>query len=58
MVTPTNYVMSRGPCHFEDFRNIFLLNIVEDQQKSYHLNAGSQALCHVVNPTVVIAIRS
>ena len=29
-----------GPWHFGDFRNIFPLNIADDQKKSHHLRAG------------------
>ena len=56
--TPTNQVIAEGPGNFGDFRNIFLLNLGEDQKRSYHLNKGPLALCHTVNPTLVIALRS
>ena len=42
----------------EEFRNIFLPNIDEDQKKSNHQRAGPLALCHVVNPSLVIKLRS
>ena len=32
--------IARGPWHFGDFCNIFLLNVSEDQKKSYYLSAG------------------
>ena len=44
--------------HFGDFCNIFLANIGKDQKKSYHLSAKFLGLCHVVNPALVIALRS
>ena len=46
MVTLTKHVIFGPdlPCadslHFEDFCNIFLPNISEDQKKSYYLSAG------------------
>ena len=46
MVTPTYHVIAGliyialGPWHFEDFRNIFLPNIGEDQKKSCDFSAG------------------
>ena len=40
MATPTNHdycpsriYVARGPWHFEDIRNIFLPNIIEDQKQ-------------------------
>ena len=27
-------------------------------EKSYHLSAGTLALCHLVNPALVVALRS
>ena len=64
MVTPTNHVIPgpdlycAGPLVLGDYRNIFPPNIGEDQKKSYHMSAGLLALAHVVNPALVIAIRS
>ena len=58
MVTPTNHVIARGPWHFRDFRNIFQPNIGEDQKKSYYLSAGPLALGRMVNPVLVITLRS
>ena len=64
MVTPTNHVIAQAgftlsldPWHFGDFSNIFLPNIDEDQKKSY-MSAGPMALCHLLNPSLVIALRS
>ena len=47
------------PLALWDFRNIFLLNTDEDQKKkSYHLSLGLLALCHMLNSSLVIALRS
>ena len=58
MVTPTNRAIVWGPWHFGDFRNIFQPNVGEDQKKSYHLSVGPLALCHMVSPALVIALRT
>ena len=47
-----------GPLALWDFRNIFLENTGEDQNKSYRLSAGLLALFHMSNPSLVIALRS
>ena len=49
--------MRRPPALWE-FRNIFLPNTGEDQKKSCHLSAVPLALCHMVNPSLVITLRS
>ena len=46
-----------GPLVFGDFRNIFLPIIDEDQQKVLPSERGPLAL-HMVNPTLVVALRS
>ena len=62
-VTPTNHVIAGAgftlswTLAFWDFCNIFLPNIGEDQKKSY-MSAGSLALGHLLNPSLVIALRS
>ena len=62
IVTPTNYVIARTGFALSwtlalwDFRNIFLPNTGEDQKKSY-LSAGPPALCHLLNSSLVIALR-
>ena len=38
MLLPWPDLYCAEPRHFEDFRNIFLLNIGEDQKKSHHLS--------------------
>ena len=65
MIMLTNHVIDRArftlsgaPRHFGDFRKIFLPNIGEGQKKSYHLSATPLALCQMVNPPGVIALRS
>ena len=69
MLTPSNHDIAQAgfrlrgafgaePLAFWDFRNIFLPNIDEDHKKSYHLSAGPLAMCHLLNPAMVIALRS
>ena len=41
-----------------EFCNIFLPNTGEDQKNSYHLSARPFALSHVLNPFLVITLRS
>ena len=43
MLLPGPGYIAWGPWHFEDFCNIFLSSIGEDQKKSQHLSAGLQA---------------
>ena len=45
-----------GPLALWDFCNIFLPNKGEDQKKSY-MSAEPLALCHVLNPSLIIALR-
>ena len=40
MLLPGWIYFALGPWHFEDFRNIFLPNIGEDQKKSYDFSSG------------------
>ena len=40
MLLPGRIYFALGPWHFEDFRNIFLPNIGEDQKKSYDFSSG------------------
>ena len=49
-----------SPCHFGDFRNIFLPNIGEDQKKSFDLSASPLLVVRhiVVNPALVNVLRS
>ena len=42
MLLPGRTYIVLGPWHFEDFHNIFLPNIGEDQKTSYDLSAGPQ----------------
>ena len=47
MVAPTSHAIAEPDLHrawqFEDFCNIFLPSIAEDQKKSYDLSAGPLA---------------
>ena len=43
MLLPGRIYFALGPCHFGDFRNIFLPNIGEDQKKSYDFSSGPLA---------------
>ena len=47
-----------GPLALWRFWQNLLAKKGEDQKNSYHLSAGSLALCHRVNPVVVIALHS
>ena len=69
MVTPTSHHIARagfklhgasgvGPLAHWDFRNIFLPNTGMTKKISYDLSAGLLALCHLLNPALVIALRS
>ena len=57
MLLPGSDLHCVGPLALRDFRNIFLPNTGEDQKKS-HMSAGPLTLCHVLNPSLVIALRS
>ena len=39
MLLPGRIYLALGPWHFGDFRNIFLPNIGEDQNKSYDFSS-------------------
>ena len=43
MLLPGRIYIVLGPWHFEDFRNIFLPNIGEDQKKAYYFSSGPLA---------------
>ena len=64
MVTLINYVIPGPdlncavPWYFGDFRNIFLPNAGEDQKKVLPSERGALALCNMVNPALVILLRS
>ena len=58
MLFPGRIYIALGPWHFGDFRNIFLPDIGEDQIKVLPFERGAQALCHMVNSTLVIALCS
>ena len=46
------------PLALGKFCKIFVPNIDEGQKKSYHLSAGHLALCHEVNPALLLHLRS
>ena len=50
--------VARGLWYFGDFCNFFLPNISEDQEKVLQSERGAMALYHMVNPALVIALRS
>ena len=54
---PIRIFIAQSSWHFGDFRNIFMPNIGEGQNESYHLSTGPPALRHLVNPPLVIALR-
>ena len=58
LIGPSWIYIAQSPWHFGDFRKIFLPNIGEGQKNFYHLSTGPLALCHMVNPPRVIALRS
>ena len=64
MVTLTNHVIPGPDLHCArplvlwDFSNIFQLNIGKDQKKVLPSERGALTLCHMVNPALVIALRS
>ena len=63
MVTPANHVIARAGFTLRwapgtlGFCSIFLANTSEEQKNSY-VSAGPLAQCHVLNPSLVIALRS
>ena len=60
MLLPGRIYIALGPWHFGDFRNIFLPNIVEDQNNLTISDRGPKlALRHImVNPSLINAFRS
>ena len=58
MLFPGRIYFLREPWHYGDFCNIFLPNIGEDQNEVLPSKRGALALCHMVNPDLVIALRS
>ena len=63
MVTATNHVIAQAGFILSWARGTlgllqyFLPNAVEDQKKSY-MSLGPLTLCHLLNPSLVIALRS
>ena len=50
--------IAQGFWYFGDFRNIFLPNTDKDQKKFLSSERRSLVLCHMVNPALVISLRS
>ena len=58
MLLPDQIYNARDSWHFGDFRYIFLPSISESQKKVLPSDRGALALCHMVNPALVIPLRS
>ena len=58
MLFPGPFYIAKNRWHFEDYRNIFLPNTGENKIKVLPSERGALALCHMVNPAPVIALRS
>ena len=66
MAMLTNHVIARAistvhcaiPWQFGDFYDMFLPNIGNAKKKSFHLSTEPLALCLIVNPALVFALRS
>ena len=58
MLFPGQIYIARWLWYFGDFRNIFLPNIGEDHKKVLPYERWALALRHIVNPALVIALRS
>ena len=56
MLLPGRIYIALGPWHFGDFRKIFLPNI-EDKKKVSPSEREALALCHRINPALVVALR-
>ena len=58
MLLPGRIYIALGPWHFGDFRKIFLPNnIGEDEKKVSPFEREALALCHRINPALVVALR-
>ena len=57
MLLPGPDLHCAGPPVLSEFCNIFLPNTGEDQKTSCHLSAVPLALCHMVNPSLVIRLH-
>ena len=54
---PGRIYIELNPWHFGIFAIFFCQIQVKTKKKSYHLSAGPLALCHMLNPSLVIALR-
>ena len=52
------FTLRGAPGTLEIFATSFRQIKVKTEKESYHLNAGSLALCHMVNPFLTIALLS
>ena len=50
--------IARGPWYFGDYLNFFLPNVGKDPKKVFQLSVGPLAMRHMVNPALVVALRS
>ena len=58
MLFPGWIYIARGPSYFGNFYNIFLPNMGEDQKKILLSQRVALALHDMVNPALVIPLRS
>ena len=58
MLLPGSDLHWVGPLAFRDFFNIFLLNAGEDQKNVLSERGTHGTLSHMLNPSLVIALRS
>ena len=54
---PGRIYIVRGFRHFRDFRNIFLLNMGEDQKSLIPSERRAPGTVPIINPALVIALR-
>ena len=66
MILPSNQVIARAvftlrgvPGTLEIFATCYIApNIGEEPKTFYYLSVGPQALCHMTNPVLIVALRS
>ena len=64
MISPANYIVARGGFTLRRTHGIrgilqhLTPNLREDQKKSYHMSEGLLVLCQMVNPSLIIPLRS
>ena len=57
MLLPGRIYIALGSWHFGDFRKFFLPNIGEDKKIVSPSEREALALCHRINPALVVALR-